>query len=111
MAVCGPATNEIRRLRVGCIRFGPASTPGAETVCLLDVPVNKTSTAFTKPVDRIVGEAVQRWEQERPTQPAALDEKTGELVHFLFTVRCARFSPNYLNRTLIPSCVGRPACP
>ena len=72
-------------------------------MCLLDVPVNKTTTAFTKPVDRIVGDAVKAWELERPTQPAALDEKTGELVHFLFSVRCARFSPSYLNRTLIPS--------
>jgi hypothetical protein len=29
--------------------------PG-DAVCLLDVPVNKTGTAFTKPVDRLVGE-------------------------------------------------------
>lgn len=107
----GLRQDEIRRLRVGCIRVSPSSTPGAETVCLLDVPVNKTSTAFTKPVDRMVGEAVQRWEQERPTQPAALDEKTGELVHFVFSVRCARFSPNYLNRTLIPSLCRKAGVP
>jgi integrase len=61
----GLRQDEIRRLRVGCIRVGPASTPGAEAVCLLDVPVNKTTTAFTKPVDRIVGEAVKAWELER----------------------------------------------
>lgn len=29
--------------------------PGG-TVCMLDVPVNKTSTALTKPVDPIVGQ-------------------------------------------------------
>jgi hypothetical protein len=107
----GLRQDEIRRLRVGCIRVGPASTPGAEAVCLLDVPVNKTSTAFTKPVDRIVGEAVNAWEQERPTQPAALDEKTGELVHFLFSVRCARFSSGYVNRTLIPSLCRKAGVP
>jgi integrase len=107
----GLRQDEIRRLRVGCTRVGPASTPGAEAVCLLDVPVNKTTTAFTKPVDRMVGEAVTTWERERPTQPAALDEKTGELVHFLFSVRCARFSPHYVNRTLIPSLCRKAGIP
>jgi hypothetical protein len=107
----GLRRDEIWRLRVGCIRVGPSSTPDAEPVCLLDVPVNKTTTAFTNPVDAVVGEAVRAWEHERPTQPAALDEKTGELVHFLFSVRCARFSPNYLNRTLIPSLCRKAGVP
>ena len=40
-----------------------------ERVCLLDVPTNKTATAFTKPVDRTVGDAIDAWEQVRPAQP------------------------------------------
>jgi integrase len=108
----GLRQDEIRRLRIGCIRFSPAAIPPAsEAVCLLDVPVNKTSTAFTKPVDRAVAEAIQAWEQARPTQPLALDEKTAELVHFLFSVRCARFSPHYLNRTLIPALCRKAGLP
>ena len=40
--------DEIRRLRVGCVRWQPDNE---SSVCFLDVPVNKTGTAFTKPVD------------------------------------------------------------
>ena len=98
----GLRQDEIRRLSVGCIRYQCSDEAGAERVCLLDVPVNKTSTAFTKPVDRVVGEAIRAWEQERPDQPPARDEKTGEQVHFLFSFRCARFSHGYLNRRVIP---------
>jgi len=108
----GLRQNEIRRLRIGCIRYGAAEpASGSDAVCLLDVPVNKTSTAFTKPVDRVVGDAIRGWEQERPTQPPALDEKTGELVHFVFSVRCGSFSPNYLNRTLIPALCRKAGVP
>jgi hypothetical protein len=78
---------------------------------VLDVPVNKTSTAFTKPVDRVVGDAIDVWEHERPAQPPARDEKTGELVHFLFSVRCARFSSRYLNATLIPALCRKAGIP
>src|ERR1035441_3727853 len=72
------------------------------TVCDLDVPVNKTSQAFTKPVDQIVGESVRAWEAERPQQPAAVDEKTSELVHFLFAFRSKQISATYINQTLVP---------
>jgi hypothetical protein len=62
----GLRNNEIIRLRLGCIRWQreDATVPGTgellpgDAVCLLDVPVNKTGTAFTKPVDRLVGEAI-----------------------------------------------------
>ena len=40
-----------------------------ERVCLLDVPTNKTATAFTKPVDRLVGDAIEAWQTVRPAQP------------------------------------------
>jgi integrase len=103
--------NEIRRLRVGCIRYQSGDAATSDAVCLLDVPVNKTSTAFTKPVDRVVGEAIRAWEQERPEQPPARDEKTGEQVHFLFSFRCARFSHGYLNRRLIPALCQKAGVP
>jgi Phage integrase family len=107
----GLRQDEIRRLRVGCIRYQSTDAAGSEGVCLLDVPVNKTSTAFTKPVDGVVGEAIRTWEQERPNQPPARDEKTGEQVHFLFSFRCARFSHGYLNRRLIPALCQKAGVP
>ncbi len=106
---CGLRRNEIGRLRVGCIRWqgraGLLSDTHAasnEAICLLDIPTNKTGTAFTKPVDRVVGEAIKEWERIRPTQPPAVDAKTGELVDFLFTYRGYRVGLDYLNRTVIP---------
>ena len=71
-------------------------------MCFLDVPVNKTSTAFTKPVDSMVGEAINRWEKVRPAQSKLTDEKTGESVDFLFLDRMRHVSPGYLNDTIIP---------
>jgi len=100
---CGLRVDEIRRLPVGCTRehWKSAADPG-DAICNLDVPVNKTSQAFTKPVDQIVGESVRVWEAERPQQPAEIDYKTGELVHFLFAFRSKRISATYINQTLVP---------
>jgi hypothetical protein len=101
----GLRKDEIRRLRVGCTRENwKAGTASAQVdaVCNLDVPVNKTSDAFTKPVDQIVGESIRAWEAERPAQPAMIDEKTGELVHFLFAYRGNRPGQDYINHTLVP---------
>jgi integrase len=105
----GLRVGEIRRLRYGCIRWQrdlpavdeDAAAP-AKAVCLLDVPVNKTGTAFTKPVDHLVGEAIARWEAARPVQPRLLDPKTGEAVDMLFAFRGTLLGPMYVNRTLIP---------
>jgi integrase len=89
----GLRSDEIVRLRVRCIRWQreDVALPGdtdetldKDAVCLLDVPVHKTGTAFTKPVGPIVGQAIAEWEAVRPTQPAVLDRKTGERVHLLF---------------------------
>jgi hypothetical protein len=70
---CGLRGDEIRRLPVGCTRehWKSASEPAA-TICNLDVPVNKTSEAFTKPVDQIVGESVRAWETFRLSQQTNL---------------------------------------
>jgi site-specific recombinase XerC len=101
----GLRVDEIQRLRVGCTRENWNTDPpsaAAAAVCNLDVPVNKTSHAFTKPVDQIVGESIRAWEAQRPDQPAALDEKTGEVVHFLFAYRGRRPAKDYINKTLVP---------
>jgi integrase len=105
--------NEICRLRVQCVRWHDpcANSSGTKAVCFLDVPVSKTNTAFTKPVDRALGEAVEEWERVRPAQPAVLDPKTGELVHFLFSYRTYRLSPCFLNRTLIPTLCRKAGVP
>jgi integrase len=114
----GLRRNEIRRLRVGCVRWqhdpAAADPPGAappDAVCLLDVPVQKTGPAFTKPVDRVVGEAIAAWERERPEQPPLLDPKTGELVPFLFACRGRRVGEGFLNTTLIPALCRKAGVP
>jgi len=106
----GLRANEIRRLRVGCVRWQRAQVPvpwtddplPPDAVCWLDVPVNKTSTAFTKAVDRAVGDAVAAWERVRPAQPAQLDDRTQEVVHPLFYFRGHPLGATYLHATLIP---------
>ena len=97
-------TDEIQRLRVGCQeRTGTPRRPRHNAaICNLDVPVNKTSHAFTKPVDQIVGESIRTWEVQRPDQPAVVDEKTGEAVNVLFAYRGKRPSKDYINHTLVP---------
>ena len=104
----GLRSDEIRRLRVGCVRWqdevgvAGATPGGGRKTCLLDVPVNKTSTAFTKPVDSTVGEAIAAWERVRPEQPNLVDRKTAQAVDFLFAFRGRRLGYSYLNGTLIP---------
>jgi integrase len=108
--LAGLRSDEIGRLRVGCVRWQPSdiTIPGTdqvlakESVCWLDVPVNKTGSAFTKPVDVAVGQAIAAWEQVRPAQPLACDPKTGEAVAFLFSYRGRRVGGNFLNGSIIP---------
>jgi integrase len=107
----GLRRNEIRRLQVGCIRWqrddaavnGTDEVLAKDAVCHLHVPVQKTGLAFTKPADGVVGEALTTWERERPEQPALLDRKTTELVHFLFACRGRLIGEAFLNTTLIPA--------
>jgi integrase len=106
----GLRTDEIRRLRTGCIRWrledevDSAESPflPEDALCFLSVPVNKTGTAFTKPVHRLVGRRVAEWERARPVQAPAQDPKTNEVVDFLFSFRGKRIGPAYLNLKLIP---------
>ncbi|MEU0398251.1 tyrosine-type recombinase/integrase [Streptomyces sp. NPDC006208] len=73
-----------------------------DAVCLLDVPTHKTGTAFTKPVDPILGQAIDAWQAVRPSQPAFIGRRTAEQVDLLFAFRARRISPAYINNTVIP---------
>ncbi|MGO4649757.1 tyrosine-type recombinase/integrase [Nocardia sp. 2YAB30] len=116
----GLRSNEIARLRVGCIRWqhDGAAIDGdsgeilaRDAVCLLDVPTNKTGTAFTKPVDPILGQAVDAWQAIRPAQPRLLDHRTSEQVDLLFVFRARRISTAYINNTVIPMLCRKASVP
>ncbi len=115
----GLRNNEILRLRLGCIRWQreDVSVPATDeiltggAICMLDVPVNKTSTAFTKPVDPIVGEMISAWEKVRPNGVKLPDRKTGEAVDFLFLFRLTVVGKSYLNRVLIPTLCRKAGVP
>ena len=107
----GQRSDEIARLRVGCIRWQHDGMPipgdsaevlARDAVCLLDVPTHKTGTAFTKPVDPLVGQAIEAWQAVRPGQPKMLDRKTGDHVDFLFAFRARHVAKHYINNAIIP---------
>ena len=104
-------SDEIHRLPVGCIRWQRNDSAQAAPICLLDVPVNKTATAFTKPVDAVLGEAVEAWQRLRRPHPKMLDSKTGAMVDFLFVHRGRRIASDYLNRSLIPILCAKAGVP
>jgi hypothetical protein len=106
----GLRSDELVRLRVGCIRWQqPSGSPAAasshslgdDAACLLDVPTHKTGASYTKPVDPLVGDAIAAWEAERPRQPHVTDGKTAESVALLFCFRGRPVPPRYLNKTLM----------
>ncbi|MGH9190695.1 MAG: tyrosine-type recombinase/integrase, partial [Acidimicrobiales bacterium] len=116
----GLRSDEITRLRVGCVRWQHHGLPipadasdvlAEEAVCLLDVPVHKTGTAFTKPVDPLLGQAIEVWQRIRPSQPKTLDRKTAEHVDVLFAVRAQPVARSYLNRTVIPALCAKAGLP
>lgn len=65
-------------------------------------PGTKPAQLFTKPVDRMVGEAINAWEKVRPAQARLCDSKTGEMVDSLFLHRMRHLGPYFLNLHLIP---------
>ena len=116
----GLRSNELVRLRTGCIRWQHEEVTVAETgervsgaaFCFLTVPVNKTYSSFSKPVNVVVGKAINEWERVRPAyQPRLLDKKTNELVDFLFCYRGHPIARDYLNNTLIPILCKRAGLP
>lgn len=116
----GQRSDEIARLRVGCIRWQHNGSPipgdsndvlAQDAVCLLDIPTHKTGTAFTKPVDPLLGKAIEAWQAVRPTQPKLLDNKTSERVDFLFMLRARQIGRTYINATIIPSLCRKAGVP
>jgi integrase len=116
----GLRSDEISRLRVGCVRWQHDGLPIAgnsrevlaeDAVCLLDVPVHKTGTAFTKPVDPLLGQAIESWQALRPAQPKRLDRRTNEHVNWLFAVRAQPVAKTYINRTVIPALCRKAGVP
>ena len=105
----GLRNNEIRRLRVGCIRWEDGAAP--EPVVPLRVPVNKTQGSFEKLISRTAAEAVREWEQARPPAPPMPDAKTGEQAHFLFVYRGRMIGRDYLNHQLIPKLCAKAGVP
>ena len=105
--------------RLGCIRWqkedvsvpSTGETLAGGAVCMLDVPVNKTSAAFTKPVDPIVGEMISAWEKVRPNGLKLPDRKNGEMVDFLFLYRLTVVGQSYLNNVLIPTLCRKAGVP
>src|SRR5205823_11848034 len=73
-----------------------------DVTCLLDIPAHKTATAFTKPVDPLLGQAIEAWQAVRPGQPEMLDRKTSERVELLFAVRAKRVAKHYINDKIVP---------
>lgn len=107
----GLRSDEIARLRLGCVRWQHDGTAiprnsqqilARDAVCLLDIPTNKTGTASTKPVDPILGQALDTWQALRPSQPRLVDRRTGEQIDPLFAIRARRVSTHYINNTVIP---------
>lgn len=100
----GLRSDEIRRLRVGCIRWNSSkqSRPEEQSVCLLEVPAKKTGGPYTKPVHRAVGEAIEEWQRIRPVTKAIVDDKTGELADLLFVNRGRALGRYIVNHTVIP---------
>ena len=116
----GLRSDEVARLRVGCVRWQHDGMPipgdsgevlAREAVCLLGIPTHKTGTAFTKPVDPLLGKAIEAWQSIRPEQPRMLDRKTGEHVAFLLAHRAKRLAKTYINTAVIPSLCRKAAVP
>ena len=116
----GQRSDEIARLRLGCIRWqhdgdgisgDDRRVLARDAVCLLDVPTHKTGSPFTKPVDPLMGEAIETWQKTRPAQPKMLDRKTSEQADFLFAYRARRVSKHYINEAVIPMLCAKAGVP
>ena len=106
----GLRSNEIVRLRLGCVRTqgedivdDSGEITGADRVCYLDVPAGKTSAGYTKPVNIAVRTFIEDWARIRPKQHPQLDRRTGEMANFLFQVRNRTLDSRIVNNTLIPA--------
>ena len=101
--------NELRRLETECVSW-EASLVEVDAdgnphlpICYLRIPANKYKNEYQKPVDRIVGQAIEAWARERAKgQPSLVDPITGRSVDLLFCHRGRLMGKNYFNGHLIP---------
>ncbi|MEU3188398.1 tyrosine-type recombinase/integrase [Streptomyces sp. NPDC006923] len=110
----GCRIDEIRRLEPDCVIWdqGHDETTGEPfQICLLRVPANKTSPAFNKPVDPVVGQLIEAWNLVRPPQPRIEDRKTRQPKEHLFCVRGQLIGKNYLNDYVIPELCRKAGIP
>jgi len=105
-------SDEIRRVTTGSVQtdIAPEMTDAhgnqiepEEHLCYLRVPANKYGGEFYAPLPAYTAEAIQVWENLRPTnQRTWEDRKTRKQVGYLFSVRDRAMGANFLNQTLIP---------
>ena len=114
-------SDEIRRLRVGCVRRDWVPEMRDEEGLPLDkeedlvyllVPVNKTRGSFYVPLPTYTAEAIEAWQVERGArQLEQVDRKDKTLTHYLFQQRNQRMGRAFLNETLIPLLCTRAGVP
>ncbi|KAB2892807.1 MAG: tyrosine-type recombinase/integrase [Bacteroidetes bacterium] len=104
----GLRASELRRLRLDCIRW---EQDEQSRICWLDVPPAKSHGGHTRPVDGVVGDAVQAWAAERPVSEPILDKVTGEYVQLLFQFHQRYMGMGFLNNTLIPLLCAKAGIP
>jgi len=118
--------NELRRLRVECVRAqwepdmrdedGDLLPPGADIVgdergakvSYLHIPSSKYGGPGWIWIPQYTAAAIARWQAERGTDRTPLyDQKDREFADLLFTRRGQRMGATFLNRSLIPLLCAR----
>ncbi|WP_412538718.1 tyrosine-type recombinase/integrase [Longispora sp. K20-0274] len=110
----GLRVDELRRLHLDCVTWDTIHDKDTDqpfTACLLHVPANKTSPPFTKPVDPVVGQLIEAWQQVRPPQPDLEDRKTGQFHQYLFSYRGQGIGSDYINGRLLPALCRKAGIP
>lgn len=122
----GRRSDELRRLRVGCVRRDwvpemradnglPVEDGRADdvaTLCYLHVPSGKVRGPFWIWLPDYAADAVDAWLAERPpAQPPLWDVKDREPADYLFCLRGVRMDKDFINRALIPALCRRAGVP
>jgi len=105
-------SDEIRRLKVGCVsrEWAPQmhdekgnQLEPEEDLCYLRVPVNKMRGEFWVPIPSYTADAIEVWERLRPRlQDAQIDRKEQKPTDYLFSMRNQHMGETFLNRSVIP---------
>ncbi len=105
-------SDEIRRLKVGCVsrEWAPEmrdeeghQLEAEADLCYVRVPVNKLQGEFWVPIPTYTADAIEAWERLRPKlQDARIDRKEHKLTDYLFLMRDQLMGRDFLNRSVIP---------